>query len=164
MTAQIPERFRHEGKLVKLCSEPLQGYFEMIGMEPEFPRMSSACRRGYVGEWEIAEGQLYLIGLELGGRLWHANMSDEERALWDAAGNKADDAPTLATIFPRKTLPIFADWFSGVLRCGQGDIVNYVHMGYGSNYDNELLISIEKGIVKGEALPLSGSSKHGGGL
>jgi len=163
MTAQIQERLRLEGKLVKLCSEPLQAYFEMMGMEPEFPRMSSACRRGYVGEWEIAEGQLYLIGLELDGRLWHANMSDEERALWETLGNMAN-TPTLEQIFPWKSLPIFADWFSGDLRCGRGNIVNYVHGGYGSTYENELLICIEKGVVIGEPISLSGSSKHGGGL
>ncbi|MDD4912220.1 MAG: hypothetical protein PHP57_07980 [Sideroxydans sp.] len=164
MTAQIPERFRHEGKLVKLCSEPLAAYFEANGMKPTFPWMRSNCWRGYIGEWEIADGQLYLVGLDVEvGRRWHVNMSDEERGVWEALGNMAN-TPTLEEIFPGKTLPIFADWFSGVLRCGQGDIVNYVHMGYGSNYDNELLISIEKGIVKGEALPLSGSSKHGGGL
>jgi len=161
MTAQIPERLKIDGKLVKLCSEPLEAYFEANGMKPAFPTMNSNCWRGYIGEWEVKDGQLYLLGLDVeGGRSWHANWSDEERALWEAVGNMAD-APTLEDLFPEKSLPILADWFSGVLRCGQGNIVNYVHGGYGSTYEKEFLIKIENGVVKGELLTPGGGNEQG---
>jgi len=43
--------------------------------------------------------------------------------------------------------PLFADWFSGTLRVPQGELVDYVHMGFGSTYERDLLITIDKGLV-----------------
>ncbi len=43
--------------------------------------------------------------------------------------------------------PIFADWFSGVIRIPKGKLIQYVHMGFDSVYEEELLVKIEKGIV-----------------
>ena len=43
--------------------------------------------------------------------------------------------------------PIFAEWFTGVLRIPRGEMLEYVHMGFGSVYEEELHIKIEKGIV-----------------
>ncbi len=43
--------------------------------------------------------------------------------------------------------PIMADWFSGMLRVPRGKIVEYVHMGFGSVYEKEEHITVEKGIV-----------------
>jgi len=43
--------------------------------------------------------------------------------------------------------PIFADWFTGTLRIPQGEILHYIHMGYGTVYEREMHIKIENGIV-----------------
>lgn len=43
--------------------------------------------------------------------------------------------------------PVFADWFTGTLRIPQGEMLHYVHMGYGSVYEGEMHIKIEKVIV-----------------
>ena len=43
---------------------------------------------------------------------------------------------------------LFADWFSGTLRVPQGDILEYVHMGYGSVFEQETHIKIKDGLVK----------------
>ena len=43
--------------------------------------------------------------------------------------------------------PIFADWFSGVIRIPRGKILHYVHMGFGSVYEEELHVKIENGLV-----------------
>ncbi|HXG23568.1 MAG TPA: hypothetical protein VNJ09_03355 [Chthonomonadales bacterium] len=43
--------------------------------------------------------------------------------------------------------PIFADWFSGVLRIPRGKILHYVHMGFETVYEEDLLVTIEKGVV-----------------
>jgi len=43
--------------------------------------------------------------------------------------------------------PLFADWFSGVLRIPSGKIIQHVHMGFGSVFEKELHIKIEKGIA-----------------
>jgi hypothetical protein len=43
--------------------------------------------------------------------------------------------------------PILADWFTGVLRIPKGELLHYVHMGFGSVYEQEIHIKIEQGIV-----------------
>ena len=77
---------------------------------------STACWRGYIGEWEIKEGKFYLN--RISGRL------------------KKVDAK-----------PIFAEWFSGVIRIPNGDLILGVNMGFGSVYEKEIHIKIAKGIV-----------------
>lgn len=44
--------------------------------------------------------------------------------------------------------PVFADWFSGVIRIPRGEMLQYVHMGFGSVYEEELHIRIERGVVQ----------------
>src|SRR5438552_11429156 len=43
--------------------------------------------------------------------------------------------------------PILADWFSGVLRITKGARLKYVHMGFGTVFEQEIHIKIEKGMV-----------------
>ena len=43
--------------------------------------------------------------------------------------------------------PIFADWVTAVLRIPDGELLQYVHMGFGSVYEFENHIKIENGIV-----------------
>jgi hypothetical protein len=43
--------------------------------------------------------------------------------------------------------PILADWFTGVIRIPRGERLHYVHMGFGSVYEEELHVKIEKGEV-----------------
>jgi hypothetical protein len=47
----------------------------------------------------------------------------------------------------RNGTPVLADWFSGVLRVPKGERLQYVHMGYGSVYEQELHIKIDNGVV-----------------
>lgn len=44
--------------------------------------------------------------------------------------------------------PLHADWFSGVLRVPRGEMIAYVHMGFGSVFEEELHIVIERGLVQ----------------
>jgi hypothetical protein len=43
----------------------------------------------------------------------------------------------------------FFPWFSGEFRSPQGRLIEYVHMGYGSTYEKDVLIKVESGIIKG---------------
>ena len=43
--------------------------------------------------------------------------------------------------------PLFADWFTGVLRIPRGENIIYVHMGFGSVYEKELHVKVENGVV-----------------
>ena len=39
------------------------------------------------------------------------------------------------------------DWYSGTIRLPQGKLLNYVHGGYGSTYEQDVLLHIEQGVL-----------------
>ncbi len=54
--------------------------------------------------------------------------------------------------------PVFADWFCGVLRIPRGELIEYVHMGFGSVYAEELHVKIDGGMVI-DSRPVDNRSK-----
>ena len=56
---------------------------------------------------------------------------------------------SLHLLFPEAGARVFAEWFSGVLRVPAGRTVHYVHMGYESVHEREVLMTIERGVVTG---------------
>ncbi len=47
----------------------------------------------------------------------------------------------------KETEPIFADWVTAVIRIPEGELLHYVHMGFGSVYEFETHLKLENGIV-----------------
>jgi hypothetical protein len=127
MTAQIAEMLHYEGEWHSMCTTPLDDYFTLNGIAPTFAYNCSALWRGYVGRWEIVDGRLYLREL-------HGLLDDGREA-------------SLASVFPDHPYRVFAHWFSGTLRIPQGARLQYVHMGFGSTYERDLLLEIERGIL-----------------
>jgi len=101
--------------------------------------MNTACWRGYVGEWEILDDHLYLTDLE--GML--------------ADGSNAN----LETVFPGFPDRVFAHWYSDTIRIPQGKLLDYVHMGYESVYERDLLLIFEKGVLKETEVRENGTSE-----
>lgn len=132
MTAQFRESLRYLGEDVSMCAEPLGDYFLLGGPSPAFDADCSALWRGYLGSWEIVDNRLYLIGLS--GRL--------------VDGTEA----TLATVFPDFPNRVFAHWYSGTIRVPQGKQLKYVHAGYGSIYEQDVLLDLDHGVVVGTRL------------
>ena len=143
MTAQIAEKLNYEGRQFSMCSEPLSAFFDLGGYQPYFESNNSALWRGYHGEWDIKDKRFYMIGLQ-GVLLEGADAS-------------------LETIFPGFPDRVFAHWYSGTIRIPQGKILEYVHMGYGSTYESDLMIDIEKGIVISTKVIHNGVSEKDGG-
>ena len=106
---------------------PLSDYFVLRVMRPDFRICSTACWRCYVGEWDITLNRLYLIGIR--------------------ADYKDGTEVTLGSLFPGYDSRVFAHWYSGVLSIPQGDLVEYVHMGFASVYERDLLIWVEQGVI-----------------
>ena len=48
--------------------------------------------------------------------------------------------------------PLLADWVTGVLRIPRGEVLHYVHMGFGSVYEEDLLIELKNGRVISERM------------
>lgn len=127
MTAQSPEKIVYQGEKLSMCSEPLEDYFSKGGIRPKFRLSSTALWRRYVGSWEIVDDRLYLT--DVSG--------------WLEDGSKV----TVAMIFPGFPDKVFAQWYSGQLRIPQGKLLEYVHMGYGSAYERDLLLDVRCGVV-----------------
>ena len=123
-----------------MCSEPLSDYFEMAGESPDFAEMNTACWRGYVGEWEVLDGRLYLIGLDA----------------YLASGEETN----IETIFPGFPERVFAHWYSGRIRIPEGKLLDYVHMGYASVYERDVFLDFEKGVLVGKTTRTNGQAKE----
>jgi len=129
MTAQAAESLLLDGQEVYLCETPLNAYFALTGLAPQFQVETTACWRGYIGSWEIKDSRLYLI---------------------DIGGSYEDGSPiTLESLFPGFFHRVFAHWYSGTLRVPQGELLKYRHMGWASTFERDLLIDVEDGVVKG---------------
>jgi len=50
-------------------------------------------------------------------------------------------------IMNASNMPLFASWYSGMLRVPQGKELNYVHGGFGSLSERDLIIAVESGVV-----------------
>jgi hypothetical protein len=138
MTAQIAERLLYEGSEHAMCTNPLDDYFAMAGVRPLFASPSTALWRGYVGRWEIVNDRLYLVGLQ---------------------GTLEDGSDvTLASIFPDFPERAFAHWYTGTVRVPQGRQLEYVHMGYGSTYERDLLLKIDRGVVVATEIRTNGEA------
>ena len=140
MTAQASENLIYEGKAYSMCSEPLSQYFALGGAAPEFQSPSTALWRGYLGDWEIIENRLYLIKFK--------GFLDD--------GTEAN----LTTLFPEYPERVYAHWYCGTLRLPDGKLLNYEHMGYGSTYERDILIEIEKGKVIDVKIKHNGESDN----
>lgn len=137
-TAQVPDVLIYKGSTVGIYSIPLEPYLKNNPRPREFFAGSTALWRGYRATWRIDDGKLRLIKTEV-----------EDHSKEDWAWKNVPLIKTFPELKGEKG-PIVADWYTGTLRLPQGKMLRYVHMGFGSLYERELLIRIEKGVVKKE--------------
>lgn len=117
-----------------LASEPLEPY---IKKWKKFKKINynltcTACRRGYIAEWEILDDKLYLTNIS-GIKVFHV-----------------EPIVKMSTLFPHSKGNIFATWFTGTLWVPMGKMLQYVHSGYASVYERDLVIAVDKGLVVGQ--------------
>lgn len=136
-TAQYPDKIIFNGKEYSLHSNPMEDYFSKFpDKKPKGGIVSSALWRGYVATFEIADNSLLLKDIEI--------MVDKD----DSKKNYDRDwKSVLSDVVPEKK-KLKIEWFTGILVLPHGKLVNYVHMGYGSSYENYILLEIDKGDFK----------------
>lgn len=139
MSAQFREALHFGDKKLGMCSEPLEAYFAANGVRPDIRFNITALDRGYVGEWKIDDGKLYLTGIwgELNGAPGPGDLGDIP-------------ALTIEHIFPGSGGCVFAEWFTGTLRCEDGKRLRYLHFGYNSLYERDIFLEIERGVLVSE--------------
>ena len=142
MTAQMTEHLIYKGEKLSLCEEPLRNYLETIRKDFKFQAPSTALWRGYIGTWSIENGRLYLIKLR-----GFVSESEEREEV------------TLKDLFPDFPDGVFAHWYTGEMRCPKGGLIDYVHGGYASTYEQDLFINVEKGVVLSERVVENGKAE-----
>lgn len=137
-TAQFGERLVWNGDVVEMFSEPLS-LNESLYKDVAERLSGSKCTalwRGYVGSWAIENDSLYLDSIiQLSSGL--CGLSFEKVDLSD-----------LTSGYQLENARIFASWVTDTLRVVSGECVNYVHMGWGSTYEKEWSVVVERGVVK----------------
>ncbi len=131
----------YNGKERELFSNPLEDYYTGGQKRPDYLvaplTTSSGNWRGYVATWLITDGKLYLTKIDS----------------WICTGEtkKSCSRVTLSSIFGKKVKKgrVLADWFTGELRIPDGKELQYVHMGYGSTYERDIIFTAKLGDVTG---------------
>jgi hypothetical protein len=117
---------------VWITSNPLEKYFEKKGSRTidnkELVSNCTALWRGYVATWRLDNNKLYLVRIQT-----------------DYCGDNPTDV-TLTKEFGSNK--VFANWFSEIIVRPKGKLVQYVHMGYGSIYEEEMFYEFESGVLK----------------
>jgi hypothetical protein len=122
------DRIKYRDKQYGLAVFPLEEYFNNRGgTRPDFVMMQSACRRGYIAEWEVREDRLFLTGVEM------VCFKDV----------------TFDSLFPGATAQgVFADWVSGDLPCHYGKYFRRNALDFNPIPEFTLTLEVENGVVK----------------
>lgn len=152
MTAQVCERIKIGSRMYELCTEPLEPLLQSMKPVPTWPGLASCCWRGYVGTWRIGRGKLWLTAIESFANFGGRGMQGSGTLMPGGTDEVGAGPPNL---FPDRQLPVEAIWFTGELRCVRGEIVEYVHGGYASTWEQEWTLPIRAGQVVGALRPLS---------
>jgi len=127
MTAQFTNSIRIDGNGFSLADNPLAPLLEEKGITIE--GYCTACWDGYLSDWDITDNKLYLV--------------DVVPCFTDEEGEKI---MTMDYLFPGQD-KVFANWYTGELLIQEGDLLNYVHMGYASTYEKHIHIKIKTGVI-----------------
>jgi hypothetical protein len=140
-TGQQADRIVYRNEERMLFSNPLEDYYANGRKRPRYMieplTISSGNWRGYIATWQIDDGKLYLKNIDS----WFCNGSTKESCV----------QVKLAQVFQGKAKDgkVRADWFTGELRIPDGKELQYVHAGYASTYERDIIFTVKRGIVSG---------------
>lgn len=140
-TGQISDKIIYKGEKYSLNTNPLESFFEKNpNRKPNPEIISTALWRGYIATFEIQNDQLFVNDIIIMEKDTLYNHDDTK---WISVLN---------LVFPEQK-QVKVDWLTGLLVIPTGKLVNYIHMGYASTYENYILLEIEKGnLVKGKSM------------
>ena len=135
MAAQLPDKILVDGEQRELYSNPLELFW--TSTKKTRPRFitTTECSRGYIAAWEIRNNNLLLKEI---------NATYDRNYIFF----KKKASYSLRNLFPKsKDRPVKAAWFSGKIRVPIGKMSMYVHSGYDSRFEKELILTIQEGEV-----------------
>lgn len=134
-TSQVPDYLIIEKDTLAIQSNPLEGYFKDHPIpEKLITNLSIANWRGYVAYFKFIDGKLVVENI------YKEDYKENSNGMTDYF---------LTSIYKDvfgTNVTFECNYYSGLLICPSGKIVQYVHMGYSSLYENYNLIEIRNGI------------------
>ena len=133
-TGQIPDYLITENDTLSLHCNPLESYFEENPLPKDLPMsFSTALWRGYIAYFKIVNNKLVVENIYR--REYYTDENgDQKRKLTSIYDKVFKDVKNFECNF-----------YSGVLICPSGDLIEYVHMGYSSTYSSYKLYEINQG-------------------
>ena len=166
MTAQIGEKLFYKGKEYRMASEPPVISPALKNYEINFIGNCTACWRGYFGTWVVTDDKLFLKEisgvadvtdltkykagkLQLKKLLKQGEITAKQHPkLLEKLREEFTEQKEINIQFLYQTNdPVFADWFTGVIRVPTGEMLEYVHMGYYSVFGEDMFLEFSKGIL-----------------
>jgi hypothetical protein len=137
-TAQAPDVLKIDGKTYYIHTNPLSSFLlAHPGRLPESAVVSSGLWRGYIAKWSVRESRLFLDDVSVPTEAYMDSDAPESKQYQSALPHLfGDPAPRVAT------------WFTGHLIVPTGEMVEYVHMGYGSTYSSYMVLTVVKGAIQ----------------
>ncbi len=134
MAAQLPDVMILNGTKVDLYSNPLESYWDLYPQKRPVFQSTESCKRGYIATWELHDHRLILRDVK-------GNIQKSNFIFW-----KKVIPYSWKMLFPKvQSNGVVASWFTGKIRIPQGNKLFYVHHGYDSRFEREIIITIDKG-------------------
>lgn len=175
-TAQVPDKLILDGKEVPLFGNPLEYLWlddagspvlisSVFAEPPTTPEewtkqdVLSARRpevfrngggasnnwRGYVATWRLDGERLMLVKIEQ--EHWKEPPPADREKLRNWRSERVMREVPIDSVLREKILPVFAEWYSGRLRIPQGEMLDYVHMGYDSRFERDTFLEFKNGVL-----------------
>ena len=126
MTAQVLEKIRYKGKRMGLASTP--------PFPTDHPRIKMLTDEEFrVGVFDITIGST---------ACWRGYIGS-----WSIRRGKLYLTKLEGRFCIKGKEAIFADWFTGELHIPRGEMLDYVHAGFDSVYEQEIVLKVEQGVV-----------------
>ena len=137
-TAQAPDLLKINGKTYYIHTNPLT---PVLAEKPErLPKPgvgSTGLWRGYIATWSVRENRLFLDDVRVPTKHYMDSDVPESKQFQSAMKHLfGESAPRVAT------------WFTGNLIVPTGELVDYVHMGYGSTFSSYMVLTVIEGSIQ----------------
>jgi len=133
MSAQTREHLLLDDESLPLVGEPLAPWLARERLQVAGDT-GAACRRGYVGTWRLCGTRLCLVSLVPAADGAHLRRERDERPI----------EISLARLFG-SARPVWADWFSGQLRCPRLPCLRYSDYGIPQPAQHDLVVELVAG-------------------
>ena len=145
-TAQVSDILIFGNETKELFTNPLgQLFLQKEEVSNKFSKIfsnykaliSSACWRGYIAKFVIKNDCLYVIDVFI-----TISISPKDKSkLFDT-----EEISIFSELF-EADIPVVCDFFTGVLTIPQGNMINYIHGGYLSEFEEYILIKVNNGKI-----------------